>query len=321
MPYYTGEGVFPVPGRFLENQAMHDGQSTMSITFRGVRGSYPMPGPTTLRYGGNTTCQEIRVGGRLIILDAGTGIIALGKDLVRHNNAADHTMALFFSHNHHDHTDGLLYFQPAYNPATTLHIFGPEEKPGSILETLEGLSAPAAHPVQLARMGMRFTIGILNDGDVVRWSPGEPSPCAISPEDPIGPDDVVVRTMKSDLHPVDGVLVFRIEYGGRAYVYATDVEGDEVNGDTKLAAFTRGADLLAHDGQYTSEEYRDRRRGWGHSTIAMAIRTAELAGVPRLAIIHHEPSYSDDRLDAMAAQAIPQFPGLFFARENQTIRL
>ena len=93
---------------------------------------------------------------------------------------------------------------------------------------------------------------MLDDGEVVTWRPGADAPELLAPGAATGPGDVVVRVMKNSLHPVEGVLNFRIEYGGKTYVYATDVEGDEEKGDPRLADFARGADLLAHDGQYTS---------------------------------------------------------------------
>jgi Metal-dependent hydrolases of the beta-lactamase superfamily III len=276
-----------------------------------------MPGPTTLKYGGNTSCQEIRVGGRLLIFDAGTGIISLGQELAK--EGPDHNIALFFSHNHHDHTGGMLYFKPAYNPGTTLHIFGPREERGTILDALDLLSTPAVHPVHISRMGMKYTCATLDDGDAVVWSPGDDAPRIASSDAKFTPDDVVVRVLHNSLHPVDGVLNFRLEYAGKAYVYATDVEGDEEKGDPGLAAFAKDANLMAHDGQYTSEEYESSRRGWGHSTVRMAIKTAQMAGVQHLAIIHHEPTYSDDQLDAMEREGKALFPGVFLAREGQEV--
>ena len=295
----------------------HDAK--IRITFRGVRGSHPMPGPSTLRYGGNTTCQEIRVGGRLLIFDAGTGIIGLGRELAKEGGPQN--IAMLFSHNHHDHIDGILYFIPAYMPTTTMHLFGPADEPGTILDALEILSSPAAHPVQFSRMGMRYTCDVLKGGEVIRWSPGEDAPRLVRPDERPGPEDIVVRVLKNSLHPVEGVLNFRLEYAGRSYVYATDVEGDEEKGDSVLAEFARDADLMAHDGQYTSTEYQTNRKGWGHSTIRMAIKTAELAHVKRLAIIHHEPTHSDDELDAMEAEARKEYPNVFLAREGQVVEL
>lgn len=298
---------------------MPPGTVTFTITFRGVRGSHPMPGPSTLRYGGNTTCQEIHVGGRLIIFDAGTGIISLGNELARQN--APHTMAMFFSHNHHDHISGLLYFKPAYMPSTTMHIFGPSDNPGSILDALETLSAPAAHPVQFAQMGMHSIIRIIASGDVVVWKKDEDSPRLLASGETSNEDDVVIKILKNHLHPVEGVLNFRMDYMGKSYVYASDVEGDAELGDPELAAFACGADLLAHDGQYTEAEYASGHAGWGHSTVEMAILTAKLAKAKRLAIIHYDPSHDDDMLDEMEEKVKEKFSNIFFAYEGQTVSI
>lgn len=291
----------------------------IKIIFRGVRGSHPMPGASTLRYGGNTTSQEIHVGGRLLIFDAGTGIISLGHEI--HKEKSPRTMAIFFSHNHHDHIGGILYFKPAYQPDTTMHIFGPADGPGSIMDALENISSPAAHPIQFGRMGMQYTSTVLDNGDVVAWRPDADKPVLLPPGEKTTPDEVVVRVLKNPLHPREGVLNFRLEYGGKSYVYATDVEGNEKEGDPLLADFARDADLLAHDGQYTSEEYACFHKGWGHSTIGMAICTARRAHVHRIAIIHHEPLHDDDQLDAMEKEGQAEFPGVFLAREGQTVEV
>ncbi len=293
---------------------MTPSEPNIHIVFRGVRGSHPMPGPTTLRFGGNTSCQEVRIGGRLIVLDAGTGIISLGVDLA----GKPQNMAIFFSHNHHDHIGGILYFRPAYSPKTTLHIFGPADNPGTILDALEDISSPAAHPVQLARMGMNYSCTVLDGGEVVVWAKDAGAPHLARPDEAIPPDAVVVWVFKNPLHPIVGVLNFRLEYNGKSYVYASDVEGDEENGDPALAEFAKGADLLAHDGQYTSDEYSAFHKGWGHSTVKMAVKTAKLAGITRLAIIHHEPMHSDAKLEEMEREAQGLFPGLFFAREGES---
>ncbi|MCC8180048.1 MAG: MBL fold metallo-hydrolase [Planctomycetes bacterium] len=290
---------------------------TITIVFRGVRGSYCVPGPSTLVYGGNTTSQEIRVGGRLLVFDAGTGIISLGQEMAAAGGA--HTFALFFSHNHHDHTTGILYFKPAYSPQSSVYIYGPDGDPGTVIDALEYLSAPAAHPVQFHKMGMKYTCDILNNTNMVRWRPEDDAPATVPADTPVRPEDVVVRVLKSQRHPVNGVLNFRLEYRGKSYVYATDVEGDEENGDAELAHFAAGADLLAHDGQYTSEEYAQLRRGWGHSTAAMAVKTALLAKVKQLAIIHHEPTYDDAKLAVMEQETKSLFQNSFYAKEGQVV--
>ena len=299
---------------------MTSAADTITIRFRGVRGSHPMPGPTTLKYGGNTSCQEIRVGGRLLIFDAGTGVISLGLDLMQAGGPKE--MAVFFSHHHHDHIGGLLYFKPAYRPDTTMHIYGPADSPDcDILQALERVSCPTAHPVQFTRMGMNYTTQVVTTGDAVVWRRGAAAPRMLEQGETPENGDVVVRVLKNSLHPLEGVLNFRVEYKGKAYVYATDVEGNEKEGDEELAAFARGADMLAHDGQYSSEEYNAFRKGWGHSTLAMAIKTARMAEVKRLAIVHHDPGSADDQLDAMEREGKKEFPNLFFAREGQEVAL
>lgn len=298
---------------------MHNADAAMTIIFRGVRGSHPMPGPSTARYGGNTASQEIHVGGRLLVFDAGTGIISLGRELARRGRPSD--IALFFSHNHHDHIDGLLYFRPAYMASTTMHIFGPADERGDIEYALELLSRPAVHPVPLSDMGMRYDVAVLEGGETVVWRPGEAAPRLAGEHEELTGGDVVVKILKNHLHPIDGVLNFRLEYGGKSYVYATDVEGDEERGDVELAEFARGADVLAHDGQYMSEEYFAGRKQWGHSTIRMAVKTARMAGAKRLVILHHDPEHSDDQLDAMAREADGWFPGVVFAKEGEVVAI
>lgn len=298
---------------------VHRNGGVMKIVFHGVRGSYPVPGKTTLRYGGNTSSQEIRAGGRILAIDAGTGVIKFGAKLAKAGRKLD--IALFFSHNHHDHTAGLLYFKPAYLKSTTMHIYGPIDSRGDIKNALDELSLPPAHPVALANMGMSFTCDNIADGSVVRWSPGKRDPELLAAGQRVRPDDVVVRTLRNSRHPVDGVLNFRVEHLGRSYVYASDVEGDAGSGDAALAEFARGADLLAHDGQYQEREYRRLRVGWGHSTPAMAVKTAELAGVKRLAIIHHEPLYDDAKLARMEKETKKLFARSFFAKEGQHVSI
>lgn len=293
--------------------------ASMTIIFRGVRGSHPMPGPATARYGGNTASQEIRVGGRLLVFDAGTGIISLGRELAKRGRAG--AIALFFSHNHHDHIDGLLYFRPAYMTSTTMHIFGPADDRGDIEYALELLSRPAVHPIPLSSMGMNYDVTVLSGGERVVWRPDEPAPRPAKPEEELTGRDVVVRILKNRLHPVDGVLNFRLEYAGKSYVYASDVEGDEEKGDPVLADFARDADVLAHDGQYMSDEYFAGKVRWGHSTVNMAVKTARMANAKRLVILHHDPEHSDEQLDRMAAEAATLFPGIIFAKEGESIIL
>ncbi|MDR2390418.1 MAG: MBL fold metallo-hydrolase, partial [Planctomycetota bacterium] len=257
----------------------------------------------------------VRAGGRIVVFDAGTGIIKLGRDLMREEE--ERRLAIFFSHSHHDHTGGILHFKPVYVPSSIVTFLGSGGGDNGIMADLERLSSTESHPVQLAGMGMRYACVEIGGGDVVLWAPGEDRPRLAEKDFQAGPGDVLVRILENPRHPLCGVLNFRLEYAGRSYVYATDVEGYEECGDPVLAEFARGADLMSHDGQYSSEDYARNRKGWGHSTVNMAIRTAVLAGVPRLAIVHHEPEYDDAHLLRMEREAQRIFPGVFFARENQ----
>lgn len=295
---------------------MLEQDAKIKVVFRGVRGSYPVPGPTTLLYGGNTSCHEVHAGGRTLIFDAGTGIISLGRDLMK--QGLKHDIALFISHDHHDHTAGLMYFGPCFSKQTNLYVYGPGKEHGGILESLDTLTAPTAHPIHFSQMGMHYECTEAVAGMMVRWAPDAPAPAVVPADTPIAPSDIVVRVFKNPKHPLGGVYNFRLEYAGKSYVYASDVEGTPGQGDAALAEFARGADLLCHDGQYREEDYPT-RVGWGHSTAQMAIQTAVLAGAKRLAIIHHEPTYDDARLAAMEEEAKGAFPGIFYAKENMEI--
>ncbi len=289
----------------------------MKIKFWGTRGSYPLPGKPTLEYGGNTSCTSIEVGGRLIILDAGTGIINLGHELVKQNSK--HNIVLFLSHNHLDHTAGLLYFKPTYLKSTFMHIYGPTDSQGSTADTLDELTLPPAHPVPLTAMGMEFACKAFRQGQIFGWRKGVENPGVHATEVQTSPDDVVVGVLHNKLHPVDGVLNFRVEYQGRAFVYATDVEGNAETGDSALAAFAKNASILSHDCQYTQPEYIAKHQGWGHSTPEMAVKTAKMAGVKQLVLVHHEPTYTDAKIAEMAAHTKTLFPNSIFAKEGMEI--
>ena len=295
-----------------------------TVKFWGVRGSYPTPGPQTIAYGGNTTCVEVQVGGHTIILDAGTGIIPLGRELAAQarRNASAPSLLILFSHLHNDHTQGFPFFGPAYNPAARLHMFGPGTSEHALEEVLARNQTPPAFPLNLRDMNATLDIreispldGIILDEDGIRLSRGGV----------VGsPDAVMIRLMKSYAHP-GGVYVFKISWHGHSLVYATDVEG-YIGGDCRLAAFAKGADLLIHDGQYSEQHYRGLNgwastQGFGHSTPQMACETASAAGVKRLALTHHDPSYDDDAVRQLEEQAQSLSPGAFAAREGMEIEL
>jgi len=293
----------------------------LTIKFWGVRGSHPTPGNETVHYGGNTACVEVNAGGQTIILDAGTGIIPLGRDLARRARQAGKAIqaTLLFSHLHHDHTQGFPFFAPAYNPASRLHLFGPGASEQALEELLARNQMPPAFPVTLRDMNAAKEIRSLNETDLIRFEADGPR---LGKTGSTG--DLTIRLMKSYAHP-GGVYIYRIEWRGLSVVYATDTEG-YVGTDRRLAAFAKGADLLIHDAQYAEEHYRGQNgwmatQGFGHSTPLMACELAAAAGVKQLALFHHDPNYADETVRQLETEAQTLFPAAFAAREGLEVML
>lgn len=293
----------------------------LTLKFWGVRGSHPTPGMGTVKYGGNTACVEVRAGTRTIILDAGTGIIPLGRELVRRARAEGSALepVIFVSHLHHDHTQGFPFFVPAYLPNARLTLFGPGASDDALARVLDSNQSPPTFPVGLREMAASKTIRSLRETDAVVIGEKEVEITGADPKS----GEVSVRIMRSYAHP-GGVYVYRIEWRGRSIVYATDTEG-YVGTDRKLVAFARGADVLIHDAQYSSEHYNGQlagfpsTQGYGHSTAEMACEVASAAGAGRLVLFHHEPAYSDETIAAIEAGARAKFPNTVAAYEGLTL--
>ena len=292
----------------------------LKIKFWGVRGSYPTPGAETIKYGGNTACVEIRAGKRTIILDAGTGIIPLGRELAKQKSSE---MILLFSHLHHDHTQGFPFFVPAYIPNTCLHIFGPGGTPETLKSILEHNQSAETFPVSLRDMPAMKDIQSVRESQVIVWD--EENVRVTESSASLSPDAVVIRIYKSHAHP-GGVYIYRITWCGKSIVYATDTEG-YVGMDRKLITFARDADVLIHDAQYSEEHYRGclagfpSTQGWGHSTPAMACEVAASAQTDELILFHHEPAYTDAMVAAQEAAAKKIFPNSRAVYEGLEINL
>ena len=300
------------------------------VRFWGVRGSYPTPGPSTVKYGGNTPCVEVQVGGHTIILDSGTGIIPLGRSLIRRmrETGAPIEAVLLFSHLHHDHTQGFPFFGPAFIPSTRLHLFGPDFLNSSPKMTLDMVMTPPYFPLRLAELNAWLSFATLREPDLLVIGESVGGVALGSASDPAlqeDPDLVRVRVMRSYAHP-NGVLHYRIDWHGKSMVYATDTEA-YVNGDRRLAKFAQGTNLLVHDAQYTDEHYLGaapglpNTQGYGHSTISIALEAARVSGAERLALFHLAPEYDDDQLDAIAAQVDAALPGTLVASEGLELEL
>jgi len=301
----------------------------LTVKFWGARGSHPTPGAGTVKYGGNTSCVEIAAGNNTLVLDAGTGIIPLGRDLARRAAAQKRPLevTLLFSHLHHDHTQGFPFFAPAYMPNTKLHIFGPGVSPEMLEKVLENNQSPTMFPVGLREMASAKEIRSLRESQVIVWDEGGVQVTDIVPvwEAGKGLDDeaLIVRIHKSYAHP-GGVYAYRITWRGGSIVYATDTEG-YVGTDRRLAQFAHGADVLIHDAQYSEEHYRGQMagfpstQGYGHSTVTMACEVAVAAEVEKLVLFHHDPAYEDDVIDEIEREARVRFENALAAYEGLEI--
>jgi phosphoribosyl 1,2-cyclic phosphodiesterase len=302
-----------------------------TVRFWGVRGSFPVSGEGFLHYGGNTSCVEVRAGDHLVICDMGTGIIRLGNDLLR-----DHLDSrgrgkkkraiepvILVTHAHHDHTQGLPFFKPAYLDSARIHIFGPRMFNQDFSEILAKSMMAPLFPVDLADMASTRVIRNVEESETLILKKGEAPRIASAQHNqfPADPGAVVVRILKNLSHPKGGVINYRISYKGKSVVYATDVEG-YVGGDSRLVQFTQGADLLIHDAQYLPEEYTGMplpTQGFGHSTYEMAAAVAHQAGVGRLALFHHDPTHTDEEIRLIEKKTVRAFKRSFAAYEGQEV--
>jgi phosphoribosyl 1,2-cyclic phosphodiesterase len=301
----------------------------MKVKFWGVRGSYPTPGAGTVEFGGNTACVQVSAGGQTIILDAGTGLIDLGRTLAAEARLRGSSVevVLLFSHFHHDHLLGFPFFAPAYHPLARLHLVGPELFAQNVEAVLARNQVPPLFPVTLQDMAAVKNIHTVQDRDTLLWRGGAaPRKLSDSSQSSLLLEDaILIRVLRSYAHP-GGVLCYRIEFGGQAVVYATDTEG-YIGTDRRLVAFAQGADLLIHDAQYSEDHYYGQRpgvpstQGFGHSTARMACEVAAAAGVGRLVLFHHDPGYDDEALRRIERESQGWFSQVVAAREGQEIEL
>ncbi len=270
----------------------------MKIRFWGVRGSIPVPGPSTVRVGGNTSCVEVETEDReVVILDAGTGIRLLGVDLASRGGRL--TAVLLFSHTHWDHIQGLPFFSPAHLRHNRLVILGERRMDVDLEQVLVGQMVDAYLPFTIEDLRADLLIKEVRDGETIVV--GEHT-------------TILPRRLQ---HP-GGVFGYRIGCGSKAVVYASDVSHPRDGLDPRLVDLAAGADLLIHDAHFTPEE-RLRFADWGHSSWQEAVRVAQLAGAARLALFHHAPLHDDDCLEEIERHAQEQFAGAFVAREGMEI--
>ena len=261
----------------------------MRVQFWGTRGSIATPGPSTARYGGNTSCIEVRSArGTLVIVDCGTGGHALGQKLMS-AGAKGLRGHILISHTHWDHIQGIPFFAPLFVPGNEWDIYGPKGLGQSLREALAGQMQYTYFPLTLDQCGAKIRYHDLVEGtfDI---------------------DDIKVSTHYLN-HPAL-TLGYRLEADGVAVVYACDHEphsrvlatghGEITGQDLRHAEFITRADLLIHDAQFTAEEY-PAKIGWGHSTVEYVVKLSKYAEVKRAALTHHDPLRDDEAIDRLLA--------------------
>ncbi len=276
-----------------------------SVRFWGDRGSIPCPGPATVKFGGNTSCLEIRADDRLVIVDLGTGVKPLGDWLMGNDFKKGPLDAdIFITHTHWDHIMGFPMFTPIFIPGTKLRIRGPVSYEDDSLESIIGAQLSYRYwPVRQSELAATIEYAQLKE-TVLDLGRG-----------------LIVKTKYLN-HPIL-CLGYRFEYEGKSIITAYDNEpfrnvfptdpqdpgyDEDAAKEGELAAreenekilrFYQGADVLIHDTQYTQKEYEGGKIGWGHSSFEHAINSAHKAGVKKLVLFHHDPNRTDDQLEEL----------------------
>jgi phosphoribosyl 1,2-cyclic phosphodiesterase len=276
-------------------------QGPVRLKFWGVRGSTPAPGPGTVHYGGNTACVEVRAEGQLIILDAGTGLRLLGRELMDEFKEQPLNLTLLLTHTHWDHIQGLPFFRPIYGPQNRVRILGFEGARNSLCNVLSSQMESPYFPVTLNELPASVDIEELKEMQF-----------------DVGP----IRVEASFAHHPGICVGYRLFTNEGSIAYFPDNEPhcgarhaptpaghsrEEAlrfaqNQDQKMADFLRGTDVLIMDAQYDCEEYKQ-HIGWGHACVDDVVALAALAEVKRLYLFHHDPDHDDAKISAMVAHA------------------
>src|SRR5436305_4868410 len=272
----------------------------MLVRFWGVRGSTPTPQSENLRYGGNTSCVEVRLNGHIYVFDCGTGFRNLGKQLVQEANGNSISAHIFLSHFHWDHIQGIPFFTPLYTDRESHFFFHSSNRSRGLKRAIEEQMSDPYFPVNMNEMAAHRQFYNIEEGEIAF-------------------DDCLIKSMWLN-HP-QGCLGFRLEAGGKVLVYATDNEPGHPVFDKNVRKLAEGADVLIYDAQYLPEEYEANKRGWGHSHWREAINIVMESGAKELILFHHDPDHTDECIDAVVSTAREYYPKVRAASEGMEILL
>ena len=273
-----------------------EAEAPFSVRFWGARGSMPTPSTHNARIGGNTTCVQIKSSqfeDELIILDGGSGIHALGREVMRRAQPPSH-IHVFFTHFHWDHIQGMPFFEPLYSPRHHITLYSAHD-PGVLQAVLTGQMLPPYFPVPWNEVAAHFTYKQIG---------AAPVECA------------GLEISAFPLHHPQGSVGFNIQHPRRKVIFATDHEHGEAATDRNLRQVARDADLLIYDAQFTPEEYETGRKGWGHSTWREGVSVVRDAGARQLALCHHDPDREDDAVDNIVERTRGEFANAVAAAEG-----
>jgi phosphoribosyl 1,2-cyclic phosphodiesterase len=268
----------------------------MLVRFWGVRGSTPTPQAENLRYGGNTSCVEVRVGQGRYIFDCGTGFRPLGQQLSQEFAGQKAFAHIFVSHFHWDHIQGIPFFGPLYDDPGHHFAFHAPTRNHSLERVMEQQMSAPYFPVGVSEMKARREFFGIDEGRVRI-------------------DDNITVETKWLNHP-QGCLGYRIESPEGVVVYATDNEPGDAVFDKNVRQLAAGADILIYDAQYLPEEYEAKKRGWGHSHWREAVNVVMESGAKELVLFHHDPDHTDVCIDNVVKEARNYYPGVRAAAEG-----
>lgn len=268
-----------------------------SVKFWGVRGSVPVSGPTTCRYGGNTSCLEVRCGDRLIMLDAGSGAFLLGEQLQQSETGK---IDILFTHCHYDHIEGAPFFAPVHMSGWQVAYWsGHQYGKMTTADMIDNYMKRPYFPVGPEVFCSRASYHDFKPESVLDFG-----------------DGITIKTLPLN-HP-DGAVGYRVEFDGRSICYMTDMEHVPGGPSQKLLDFVSGTGIMIYDAMYDDAEF-DQYKGFGHSTWQEGARLADLADVDVYVAFHHQPCHDDATMDRIGEKLNTRRPGSLVAREGEVL--